>query len=401
MTRVDTALNGQRGTPPPSGTGTRRRLLYVGNNPSFFEAYRGITASAALSAGWEVHVATPGGEAVAAIGQRGLVHHAIPLVRRSASPTREARTIVALRRLYTAVRPDVIEHMTIKPVLYGSLAARGRFADAVINWMAGLGFLFAERGRMARLARPFLLGAYRAALRHPGSVVVFENPDHRAAFVRGGTVNPEQTLVIEGSGVPMTTFLPSALPAGEPIVMFAGRMIWDKGVREFVDAVRLLRARGVGARFVLVGDPDPGNPASIDPRQLADWSADGVVEVWGARSRMAEEYRKCTVFCFPTAYAEGVPRVLIEAAASGRPIVTTDTPGCREVVRHGENGLLVPVRSPAAVAEAIAELLSDRERSARFGVRGRELVLSRFSVETVVGQTLALYERVGARTRRR
>lgn len=373
-----------------------RRILYVCNNPSFFATYRGRGASAALGAGYEVHVATPSGDGVDAILRAGFAHHPIPLVRRSKRPASEWRTIAALRRLYVDLQPDVIEQMTIKPILYGSLAARSvGIGDRVINWMAGLGFLFVDRAWLTGLIRPVVLAAYRAALSLPGSHAVFENPDHLEFFVSRGLVAPDRGRVIDGAGVPMDAFVPSPPPAGPPVVMFAGRMIWDKGVREFIDAVRILRDRGSRARFTLLGAPDPGNPASVDIAQLQAWHDGGLVEWRGHSNDMASEYRGCTVFCFPTAYAEGVPRVLIEAAASARPIVTTDMPGCREVVRHGENGLLVAPRSAAAVATAVEALLGAPERAMEMGARGRGLVVGRFSVPTVLGRTLALYDAVG------
>jgi glycosyltransferase involved in cell wall biosynthesis len=381
-----------------AGRGEHRRLLYVVNNPAFFASYRGTVARAAAAAGYDVHVATPDGEAVADIVERGFVHHAIPLERRSMQPARELRTVRALRQLYRRLRPDVIEQMTLKPVLYGSIAARGLCPANVINWMAGLGFLFADRGWKSRPLQAAVLATYRVALELRGSRVVFENTDHRDVFVRTGTVPADRSLVVDGAGVAMDRFVPTPEPPGIPVVMFAGRMIWDKGVRDFVSAVRLLRQRGTRARFVLVGAPDPGNPASIEQRQLEAWHADGAVEWWGESARMAEEYRKCAVFCFPTAYAEGVPRVLIEAAASARPVVTTDMPGCRDVVRHGENGLLVPVRTPAAVAAAVETLVADPDRRRVMGQRGRELVVGRFSVDTVVAATIALYDSLSGRT---
>lgn len=385
--------------PRDAGAGAaapRRRLLYVGNSADFFYHYRGTGARAALAAGYDVHVATPPGEHVASIVEAGLVHHAIPLRRRAMGPVGELRTIRALRALYARLRPDVVEHMTIKPVLYGSVAARGLRPERVINWMAGLGFLFVDRGRLSGAVQRGVLAVYRAALALPGSHVVFENRDHRDVFVAAGAVPASRALVIEGAGVAMDRFVPTEPPTGAPVVMFAGRMIWDKGLRDFVSAVQLLRARGVAGRFVLVGGPDPGNPASATEAQLRAWHDGGTVEWWGASATMADEYRKCALFCFPTAYAEGVPRVLIEAAASARPVVTTNMPGCREVVRDGENGFVVPVRSPAAVADAIAALLADPARAAAMGRRGRELVIERFSVQTIVAQTLALYDAVAA-----
>jgi glycosyltransferase involved in cell wall biosynthesis len=377
---------------PEPGRAAGRRLLYVCNNPAFFASYRLTAARAARDAGFDVHVATPDGPAAGALERAGLTHHAIPLRRRSFNPLHGLQTVAALRRLYARLRPDVIEHMTIQAMLFGSLAARTVRTGRVINWMAGLGFLFVDRGRRSALARPAVLTLYRTALGVPGSRAVFENPDQRDYFVARGLVPGARTSVIEGAGVEMERFAPTPQPEGTPVVLFAGRMIWDKGVRDFVAAVELLRARGTPARFVLVGEPDPGNPASVDERQLRAWHEAGVVEWHGASDRMADEYRRCSIFCFPTAYAEGVPRVLIEAAASARPIVTTDMPGCREVVRPGVNGLLVPPRDPAAVAAAIERLVGDRAARAAMGARGRRHVEERFSVRTIVAQTLALYE---------
>ena len=379
---------------PAAAASLRPRLLYVTNNPEFFASYRLRTAVAARDAGYDVHVATPDGPRIAEIVARGLSHHVIPLHRRSLNPARALRTIAALRRLYVRLRPAVIEHMTIQAVLYGSFAARTIRAGRVVNWMAGLGFLFVERGRGTDFLRPTVLAAYRVALGVRGGHAVFENPDHRDYFVRAGLVPAARASVIEGAGVEMSEFTASPPPRGTPIVLFAGRMIWDKGVRDFVSAVQVLRGRGAAARFVMVGAPDPGNPASVDEERLREWNAAGVVEWTGPSSRMAEEYRRCSVFCFPTAYAEGVPRVLIEAAASARPVITTDMPGCREVVIAGVNGLLVPPRDPAAVADAIERLLADPELCATMGERGREHVRQRFSVRTIVDATLALYAAV-------
>lgn len=380
----------------PSGSAGRPRLLYVCNNPAFFASYRLHTARAAQAAGYEVHVATPTGPAVAELEEHGVVHHAIPLRRKSLNPLRALQTIRALRRLYATLRPAVIEHMTIQAVLAGSFAARTLRTGRVVNWMAGLGFLFVDRGPKLALLRPAVLAAYRVALRMSGSRAVFENRDHRNTFVRAGIVSASQTRVIEGAGVEMEQFVPTPPPSGVPVVLFAGRMIWDKGVRDFVSAVQLLRARGTSARFVLVGGPDPGNPAAVDTAQLRAWHEAGLVEWHGPSSRMADEYRRCTIFCFPSAYAEGVPRVLIEAAASARPVITTDMPGCREVVQPEINGLLVPPRSPAAVADAIDRLVRAPDLCRVMGERGRGLVVQRFSRTTIVAQTIALYDELAA-----
>ena len=169
-------------------------------------------------------------------------------------------------------------------------------------------------------------------------------------------------------------------------------MVWDKGVKEFVTAAEILRRRGTGARFILVGDPDPENPASVPEEQLRTWRESGVVECWGRRSDMPNVFALAHVVCLPSAYGEGVPKVLLEAAACGRPIVTTDSPGCREVVRHEDNGLLVPVRSTVELADALQRLIENPELRQKMGARGREIAVKEFALEKVVSETIALYE---------
>jgi glycosyltransferase involved in cell wall biosynthesis len=169
-------------------------------------------------------------------------------------------------------------------------------------------------------------------------------------------------------------------------------MLWDKGIREFVEAARLLRSERVNARFALVGGSDEGNPAAVPTEQLEAWARSGDIEWWGKREDMPEAFAASHVVCLPSVYGEGVPKVLIEAAACGRPIVTTDSPGCREIVRHNVNGLLVPIRDHLALADALRRLISDPSLRRQMGKRGREIVLEEFTVKSVVEETLALYD---------
>ena len=185
-------------------------------------------------------------------------------------------------------------------------------------------------------------------------------------------------------------YAPVPEPQGVPIVVLPARMLWDKGVREFVEAAAQLKQRGVSARFVLVGDPDGENPASVPETQLADWQRQGVVECWGRREDIPLVLAQSHIVCLPS-YREGLPKSLLEAASSGRPIVTTDVPGCREIVRDGDNGLLVEARNASALADALGKLLADPALRQRLGARGRERVMSEFSQEIIVGQVLAVY----------
>jgi glycosyltransferase involved in cell wall biosynthesis len=197
--------------------------------------------------------------------------------------------------------------------------------------------------------------------------------------------------LIRGSGVDMNIFTPRPEPEGVPVVILAARMLWAKGIGEFVDAARLLREQKVEARFVLVGESDPGNPSAVPVWQLEQWHDSGVVEWWGACSDMPRVFAEAHVVCLPSYYPEGVPKVLIEAAACGRPIVTTDVPGCREVVRHEENGLLVPTRDPVALAAALRRLIMSPALRDFLGRRGREIAVAEFGLERVIAETLAVY----------
>jgi glycosyltransferase involved in cell wall biosynthesis len=367
------------------------RLLFVVNDAGFFLSHRLPVALAARRAGLDVHVAIPDDANASGVRVLSFAVHTFPLSRRGTNPLRELRSLGALVRLYRRVRPTLVHHVTIKPVIYGSLAARLAGVPAVVNAVTGLGWVFIARSVRVRALKLGVKRAYRLAFRHPNMRVIFQNPDDRAAFVSEELLAPAQAALIRGSGVDMAAFHPTPEPTGEPVVVLAGRMLWDKGVGEFVEAARTLRAQGVRGRFVLVGASDPGNPAAIPSEQLAAWRESGSVEWWGQRSDMTDVLAQCHVACLPS-YREGVPKVLIEAAASGRPLVATDVPGCREIVRPGHSGVLVPARDAAALAEALRGLLEDAALRAQLGAGARALAQAEFSQERVVEQTLAVYQ---------
>jgi len=375
----------------------RPRLLLTVNDAGFFLSHRLPIALAAREAGHDVHIATAPGPAVERIVARGLPHHPVPISRSGLNPLGEFRCVAALTRLYRRLRPDIVHHVTIKPVLHGGLAARLARVPATVSAISGLGYVFVDRARrpapLRRAARAF----YRLALRQRNGRVIFQNPDDRDAFVRGGLVQAGHAALIKGSGVDLARFAPAPEPPGEPMVVLPARMLWDKGVGEFVAAARRLRADGVKARFVLVGDTDPGNPTAIPPARLEAWRAEGAVEWWGHRDDMPAVLAGAHVVCLPS-YREGLPKSLIEAAACARPMVATDVPGCREIARDGENALLVPARDDNALAMALARLIGDPALRRTLGGRGRAIAEAEFAVERVVAQTLALYDALLAET---
>lgn len=369
----------------------RPRLLFTVNQAAFFLSDRLAIARAAAQAGFDVHVATPAEPEAEAIRAEGFAFHPVPISRRGVNPWQEARTLWSLVRLYRALRPHIVHLVTIKPVIYGGLAARLSGVPAVESAVTGLGYVFIEPGPRGAALRWLARTAYRLALGHPNGRAIFQNPDDRAEFLARGLVAERATVLIKGACVDGRIFTPRPEAAGAPLVVLPARMLWDKGVGEFVEAARSLRAAGVEARFALVGDTDPGNPAAIPRPRLTAWRDEGVVEWWGHRTDMPSVLAEAHVVCLPS-YREGLPKSLIEAAACARPIVATDVPGCREAARPGVNALLVPARDPRALAEAIRRLVADPALRRELGARGRALAEAEFSLERVLGDTLALHD---------
>lgn len=307
----------------------------------------------------------------------------------SFGPVRELAAFVQVVLTYRRLRPDLVHHVALKPVIYGGIAARLLGVPAM-NTVTGLGFSFHARRWYSPLLRGAVLALLRAALGGRRTATLFQNPDDREALVTAGVASRERTLVVRGSGVDLARFVPAPEPAGEALVVLASRMLREKGVWEFCRAAALVQARGIRARFALVGAREEGNRGSPDEARLARWATEGGVERWGHRTDVPAIFRAAAVVCLPS-YGEGIPRSLVEACAAGRAVVATDVPGCREVVRDGVNGLLVPVRDPGALAAAIERLLADPGERARMGAAGRRLAERRFGRDAIVARTLTAY----------
>ena len=366
------------------------RVLFVDNDVNSFYSYRIEMARAARDAGFDVHIAAPEGKAAQTLLSEGFRFHSVAMTRSGLHPWKELATIAALFSLYRKLQPDLVHHLRLKPVLYGGLAAYGARVPAVVGLLTGLGYVFIAETRKAAVIRRLVTLSCKVAFRHGNQRIIFQNPDDQFVFVQNKILPARQTALIKGSGVDVNTYLPTPEREGVPVVVLASRMLRDKGVDEFVDAARSLRAAGVPARFVLVGETDPGNPTAIRAEQLRQWADTGVVEWWGHQANMKDVLAQAHVVCLPS-LREGVPKVLIEAAACGRAIVTTDAPGCREIVRNGENGLLVPVRDSRALAEALRLLVENAPLRAGMGLKGRDIAVQEFSIERVVRETLGVY----------
>jgi glycosyltransferase involved in cell wall biosynthesis len=219
---------------------------------------------------------------------------------------------------------------------------------------------------------------------------IFQNQDDLRTFRACGVATPDNTTIVRGSGVADEKFVPTPEAPDAPVVLLAGRVLADKGVGEFAEAAALIQRLGIKARFVLAGREDTANPTSIPEAQLRKWQAAGIIEWWGQRDDMPAVLAQSHIVVLPS-YREGLPKILLEAAASGRPVVATDVPGCREIVRDGENGFLVPVKDPNALAGALVKLIENPALRSRMGARGREIVESGLTSRQIVPQILAVY----------
>ena len=370
----------------------RPKLLFFVTEDWYFLSHRLPIARAALHNGLDVLVVTK----VNAHGERikGEGFQLIPLnVHRSGkNPFRELLTFLSLILIYRREKPDIVHHVALKPVLYGSWAARLVGVPFVINALAGLGHVFIARGAKAFFLKKIVELAFRSVLSPKNVRTIFQNPDDLNTFIKEGLLPRGQTRLIKGSGVNTKIFSPAPKREGVPIVVLVARMLWTKGVGEFVEAAKILKEKGVAVRMLIVGTPDPMNPASIPDKTLCGWSASGIVEWLGHRQDIPDILKQSSIAVLPSSYGEGVPKSLIEAASTGLPIVTYDVPGCREIVKHEDNGFLLPPKDVLAMASAIEDLIKNPQLRSKMGKRSREIVEEEFSEEHVIRQTLALYK---------
>jgi len=369
------------------------KLIIVVNELRFFLSHRLPIALAARDSGYEVHIASRSGtiDEVEQLNQELLQFHSISFHRSSMGLWQELETLRELLRLYKEIQPDIVHHVTIKPVLYGTLVARWVGGIQILNAISGLGYFFIAQGWKSSIRKTLLLWVYRAILYNRKVWILFQNPDDQALFSQHKIIYPEHAFIIKGSGVDLQQFAYSSIPKGRIKIILVARMLWDKGVGEFVESATVLMQQGLDADFLLVGSVDSGNPESISMEQLEEWNRAGVVKWLGERADIAQLLAKSHIAVLPS-YREGLPKSLIEAVAVGRPIVTTDVPGCREVVKDGENGFLVPAKDAKELAIAIQKIINNPKLLTSMGKKSRLMAEQEFSILQIVDQTLKLYK---------
>jgi glycosyltransferase involved in cell wall biosynthesis len=363
----------------------------ISPRPAFLISHRLPVAQAALDAGYEVHIAAP--KDIASEQQlagSGFRLHRFNMHRHNINPVLEIRSFHEIYRIHRSVKPDIVHLVTIKPVLYGGIAARFARVPSVVSAISGLGYAFVGANLRSRIINALVKPLYRFALGHQTQKVIFQNDNDRMIIEGLGVDLSGKAEMIPGSGVDLNIFTPAPEPDGPVTVVVPSRLLHDKGIAEFVEAARILKRQGSTARFVLVGDAPKGNPASVPQHMLDAWRAEGIVDFQGFRSDMPDILGNSHIVVLPS-YREGFPRALIEAAACGRAVVTTDTPGCRDAVIENKTGRLVPVRDSAALANAMRGLIEDEATRVEMGIAGRKHAEQMFSIEHVTSRHLDIY----------
>lgn len=370
------------------------KILLFANTDWYLYNFRRALAAAITEAGYELVLLSPPGPYGEKLKAMGFDWRAAPMDRRSLNPLRELLFINWLRRFIRQENIGLVHGFTIKSAIYGSLAARMAGNCRRVNAVAGRGYVFTSQDIKAQILRPIVRTLMKTALDGVDARLILQNPDDVQMFIESGTVKPERIRLIRGSGVDCTRFYRCGQrQPGQPLrVLLAARLLWDKGIQEYADAARQLKQQGYNIECLLAGSPDPGNPDAVPEQTVQQWVNEGLVNWLGHVDDMAELLSTVHVMALPTAYGEGLPRSLIEAAACGIALITTDSPGCREVVSHQQDGLLVPVRNATALALAIATLEKDPQLMQHYGQAARQKALAEFDEKIVIEKTLAVYQ---------
>jgi N,N'-diacetylbacillosaminyl-diphospho-undecaprenol alpha-1,3-N-acetylgalactosaminyltransferase len=384
------------------------KIVLVSNTDFGLYNFRLGLIRALLAKDYDVHIICPEGKYIPEFTKEGAKCHRLYVDRKGTNPLNELRTIWQLFRIFRRERFDLVHTFTIKPNIYGNIAAKLAGVPAIMNSVTGLGYVFTEGGVKKRLLRMLVVNLYRFAFWF-SKKVIFLNSDDLQLFQRYKIVGVRRGMVLKGEGIDTEKFSPGnvsqervqqlrrQLDLSEHqrrlVVTLISRLLWDKGIRESVVAARIVKTAHPDALFLLVGPIDTGNPAAVSKEYIQQAEKEGLIKYLGERSDIPEILHISDIVTLPS-YREGIPRVLLEAMCMEKPIVTTNSVGCRDVAEEGRNGFLVPIKNHAALASAIERLLNDEGLRIRMGKYGREKVLREFDERIIVGQTMEIYDQI-------
>ena len=366
------------------------KLLFVVNTDQFFISHRLPIAIAAQKAGYTVHLACALTSEIDKLLTANIEVHPINLSRSKIGILSNFKTFLEILLVYWKIKPDIVHLVTIKAVLIGGIASHFAFIPKLVVAISGLGFVYTSKTQYAKISRFIVNILYKIALKHLNQTIIFQNRDDMRAIMKISSLSNKQVRLIKGSGVDLNKFVPRNENEEPLIVLMHSRLLIDKGVREYVEAAKEIRKLDASPRFILAGSLDPANPASISPEELNQWVTNKFIEYWGHCSDMHHIIPKCAIVVLPS-YREGMPKSLMEAAACGRPIVTTDAAGCRDAIINGKTGLIVPIKDPLSLQRAILLLLKDKKKREIFGRAARVLAVEQFDINIVIKEHLAIY----------
>ena len=372
----------------------KKKILFITNTIGSFVSHRLPIGIKLVELGYDVHLiaALNSIEGANIVLSYGIKFHHIRLSRSGLNIFLEAIVFVKILRLIQSIRPNLVHLVTMKPVIYGGLIARMLRVDGVIIAISGLGYLFMSSGVLFAFLRSVVLPIFTVIFSKKNITVIFQNPEDQQLLLRLTKLNPLKVSLIKGSGINLHEFASTTNPSKLPkVVIMASRLLKDKGVLEYINAAKILSKKGLGIEFRLVGDIDPGNPSSLTSSELLEIKKQNIVKIYGHRDDIAVLYNESRIVVLPS-YREGFPKALIEAASCGRPIITTDVPGCRESVIPSKTGFLVPPRDCIALALAIERLIGDDDLCDRMSKFARKFAEQEFSIDKVVDKHIAIYK---------
>ncbi len=372
------------------------KILFVVNVDWFFYSHRLPIAVGALKCGYEVHLATTFTGLREKIENHGILIHELDIDRSGGSPLRFFKNLLLLASIYKSVCPEIVHLVTLQPNILGGVLARLFGIRSVVYAISGLGHVFIDRSLRGSLRRNIIIFLYRLALGSSCKRVIFQNKHDLELMSKLAKLRNDELILIPGSGVDLKRFSFTPLPTGKPVILMASRLLSTKGVRDYILAAKIIRGRGHDVIFQLAGDPDPSNPGSITIAEIDRWRSERIVEIIGYRNDLHTLLALSSIFVLPS-YLEGLPKVLCEAASTGRPVIATDVPGCRDAVEPGVTGLLVPPRNSIALANALEILLTSNQLLYSMSICGRARAEQLYNIDLIVQKHLDVYQELLSR----
>jgi len=373
-----------------------KKILFIISEDSYFLSHRLNLVKAAQSEGYEVGLLCNFSRHKKTLDEMNIETFDWDINRSSFNPLKELKSFFQIYTVLKSYKADIVHTVSLKPVVYSGLISRLFIPSNHTFALGGLGYVFNSPKLKAKILKILISKLLSYIFRAQNSLLIIQNIDDCNSLLDLNIIDPQKIRLVRGAGVNTSLYSPTEVEKeldNIPLVILPSRLLWDKGIREFVDSAKILKDKGIQARFAVVGDQDDLNPECVDLSQIEAWKSKGYVEFWGFRDDMPNIYKMASIVCLPS-YREGLPKSLLEAASCGIPLVAFDVPGCREIVIEGVNGFLVPEVNAELLSKSLEELIEDRIKRRVMGKAGRKLVLKEFSDDIVINKTKDVWKEV-------